>query len=154
MTSEFRSHFRKICTRNSVLGHHLSHLIFLSRQVVVNDVKPEIAIAAYGLQDELPYTTLYYKVRVAREKGTYNKEIIKLQTKQQKRLGLVIDVTADAGEDCRGQPFLQSQWRVVLHHRLLNEYYHHQHCWCISTDNVVIDKKEAPKKVGQASCSR
>ena len=102
MTSEFRSHFRKICTRNSVLGHHLSHLIFLSRQVVVNDVKPEIAIAAYGLQDELPYTTLYYKVRVAREKGTYNKEIIKLQTKQQKRLGLVIDVTADAGEDCRG----------------------------------------------------
>ena len=63
--------------------------------MVVNDVKSEVAIMAYGLQDELPCSTLYYNVRVAREKGTYNDDIIKLQTKQQKRLGIVIDLTAD-----------------------------------------------------------
>ena len=82
---------REICTGTTFLSFHLS----LSQQVVVNDVKPKVAIMAYGLQDELPCSTLYYKVRVAREKGTYNNDIIKLQTKQQKRLGIVIDLTAD-----------------------------------------------------------
>jgi hypothetical protein len=64
--------------------------------VVVNNVKPEQGIMACGLQGELPYTTLYYKVRVAREKGTCNSNIIKLQTKQRKKLGIIIDLTVDA----------------------------------------------------------
>ena len=80
-------------------GTSFSHSCRFSQQVVVNDVKVEQAIVACGLQDELPYTTLYYKVRVAREKGTYNNDIINLRTKQTKKLGIIIDLSADAGDE-------------------------------------------------------
>ncbi len=63
--------------------------------MIVNDVKVEQAIAACELQEILPYSTLYYRVRLARKKGTYD-SVIKAKAEEAIRMnmkvGLVINI--------------------------------------------------------------
>jgi hypothetical protein len=63
--------------------------------VIVNDVKVEQAIAACELQEILPYSTLYYRVRLASKKGTYD-SVLKAKAEEAIRMnmkvGLVINI--------------------------------------------------------------
>ena len=100
---------REICTGTTFLSFHLS----LSQQVVVNDVKPEVAIMAYGLQDELPCSTLYYKVRVAREKR-----------EAQQRHHQVADKATEEAWDCH-RPYWDWRWQEphnFSHHHAGRQY--------------------------------
>ena len=60
-----------------------------STQVVVNDVKIEIALWGCRLQGKVPYSTIYSRVKAAREKGTYNEEI---RRAEEKKIGAVIEI--------------------------------------------------------------
>jgi prolyl-tRNA editing enzyme YbaK/EbsC (Cys-tRNA(Pro) deacylase) len=66
--------------------------------VVVNDLKVEQAIAACEMQGTLPYSTLYYRVKLARKNGTYN-SILKAKAEQALRnntkVGIVINIEHD-----------------------------------------------------------
>jgi hypothetical protein len=54
-----------------------------------------MALRACGLQGQLPYSTLCSRVKAARKKGTYNKEIRREYEKKEKKLGLIIDISDD-----------------------------------------------------------
>ena len=60
-----------------------------STKVVVNDVKIEIALWGCRLQGKVPYSTIYSRVKAAREKGTYNEEI---RRAEEKKIGAVIEI--------------------------------------------------------------
>lgn len=74
--------------------------------MIVNDVRVEQAIAACELQGILPYSTLYYRVKLARRKGTYD-SILKAKAEQvirsNMKVGIVIDIeqNEDASERSR-----------------------------------------------------
>ena len=52
-----------------------------------------MAIWAFELQGQLPYSTLYSQIKAARKKGTYNNEIRREYKKKERKLGLLIDVS-------------------------------------------------------------
>ena len=64
-----------------------------SPQVIVNEIKGEMAIWAFELQGQLPYNTLYSQIKAARKKGTYNNEIRREYKKKERKFGLLIDVS-------------------------------------------------------------
>jgi len=61
--------------------------------VIVNDLKIEQAIWACQLHGQVPNSTLYSRVKAARDKGTYNNEIRKAEAK---KIGVVIDILDDS----------------------------------------------------------
>jgi hypothetical protein len=70
--------------------------------VIVNGLTVDMAIWACRLHGKVPNTTVYYRVKVARKKGTYNDEI---RRSDEKRIGVVIDLLMTAVA-CR--PYRQS----------------------------------------------
>lgn len=54
--------------------------------MIVNELKLDQALGACGLHGTIPYTTLSYRVRTARKRGTYNDELAK-------KIGTVVEVS-------------------------------------------------------------
>jgi hypothetical protein len=71
--------------------------------VIINDIKPALAIKACELQGSLKSSTLYYHVQMAIEKGTYDSDKKKRYAKK-KKIEIEIDIEEDDEDESQESP--------------------------------------------------